>query len=83
MGRRLGATRRTPRFAVFTNPVEKGAFESDIVTEALGLDPLVAKNLLPFGEELLVKARLLYEIPGRFGRFGRSIGHSYHGDVLD
>jgi hypothetical protein len=68
---------------MFTNPVEQGAFETDVVTEAFGLDPLMAKNLFPFGEELLVKARLLYEIPGLFGRFGRSIGHGYHGNVLD
>jgi len=68
---------------VFANPVEEGALETDVMAEALGLDPFVAKDFFPFGEELLVKARLLYEIPGRFGRFGRSIGHGYHGEVLD
>lgn len=40
----------------------------------------MAENLLPFGEKLLVKAGLLYEIPGRFGRLGRSVGHGYHGE---
>ncbi|MGC4074367.1 MAG: hypothetical protein QM760_18020 [Nibricoccus sp.] len=68
---------------MFANPVQQSALKADIMTEALGLDPLVAKDLLPLGKELLVKARLLYEIPGRFGGFGRSIGHSYHGDVFD
>ena len=76
----MGATGGAPGFPVFTDPIEQGAFKTDIVAQTFRLDPLVAENLLPFGEELLVKARLLYEIPGRFGRFGRRVGHGYHGE---
>jgi hypothetical protein len=67
---------------VLTDPVEKRALEADVVTESLRLYPFVAKDLLPLGEKLLIKARLLYEVPGRFGRLGGSIGHGYHGEGL-
>lgn len=53
---------RTPAFAMFANPIEEGAFETDVVTESLGLDPLVLQNLFPLRQELLIKAGLLDEI---------------------
>ena len=71
-----------PGFAVFADPIQQGAFKPDVVSQALRFDPFMAENLLPFGEKLLVKAGLLYEIPGRFGRLGRGVGHGYHGEGL-
>jgi len=66
---------------VFTDPIQERSFESDIVSEPLGFDPLVSENLLPLREEFLVKAGLLYEVPGRFGRFKGGVGHGYHGEA--
>jgi len=78
----LGTPGGAPGLAMLADPVEKRAFEADIVTEALGFYPLMAKDFLPFGEKLLVKARLLYEVPGGFRRLGGSVGHGYHGKGL-
>ena len=60
--RLIGAAGGAPAVAVFADPVEQGAFEADVVTQPLGLQPLVAKDLLSFGKELLVETRLLYKV---------------------
>ncbi len=78
----LRATGGAPGFAMLANPVEQGAFETDVMAEAFGLDPFVAEDLFPLSEEFLIKTGLLYEVPGRFGRFEGSVGHGYHGDGL-
>jgi hypothetical protein len=58
----LGTTGGAPGFAVFSDPIEQGAFEAYVMTEAFGLDPLVSQDFLPLSEELLVKAGLLYKV---------------------
>lgn len=47
---------------MLTNPIEEGSFEANVVSEALGFQPLVTKYLLTLGEKLLVEARLLDEL---------------------
>ena len=66
------ATRGAPAFAMFADPIEKGALEADVVAESFGLEPFVLQDLFPFGEEFLVEAGLLDELAGRrcFGLFG-------------
>jgi hypothetical protein len=53
------AARGAPAVAVLADPVEQGAFETDVVAEPLGLEPLVLQDLLPLGQEFLVEAGLL------------------------
>ena len=52
---------RPPAVAMFADPVEERALKTDVVAESLGFQPLVAQNLFPFGEEFLIKRRLLNE----------------------
>ncbi len=55
---------------MFADPIEQGAFEADIVAQAFGFNPFVTEDLLSFGEKLLVKTGLLYEVARGFGRMG-------------
>ena len=64
-GRVLGAAGRTPAFAMLANPVEQGAFETDVVTQAFGFNPLVPEDFLTLGKEFLIETRLLHEFVGR------------------
>jgi hypothetical protein len=82
IGLGLGAAGGAPSLAMLADPIEKRALEADVVAETFGLDPFMAKDLLPLGEKLLVKAGLLYEVPGGFRRLGGSVGHGYHGKGL-
>jgi hypothetical protein len=38
-----------PAFTVLPNPVQQGALKPDVVAKALGLNPLVLQDFLPFG----------------------------------
>jgi hypothetical protein len=46
---------RAPSGTVFDDPIEKGAFESNIVALLLALDPLVTENFVPFGQKFFVE----------------------------
>ncbi len=61
-GARLSDAFVSPSRTVLHNPIKQSAFETDIVTGLLALNPLVPKNFLPFGQKLLVKNGVLYEI---------------------
>ena len=54
---KLIAARSAAGGAVAHDPIEKGFFESDIVPDFLALEPLVAQDFFPLGEELLVEKR--------------------------
>ena len=69
--------RRSPAFSMFTDPVEQGALETDVVAEAFGLQPLVFKNLLPLRQELLVETGLFDELTRVRGLLGRR-SHANH-----
>ncbi|HSH95363.1 MAG TPA: hypothetical protein VK968_14565, partial [Roseimicrobium sp.] len=64
----------TPFAAVLDDPVGKRAFEADVVSRLLGLDPLVTQNLLPLRLELPVEGRVLEKI-ARLATVCRLIGH--------
>ena len=49
---------------MLANPIEQGPFESDIVTEPLRLQPLMAEDLFSFSEKLLIEGRLFDELSG-------------------
>jgi hypothetical protein len=40
---------------MFHDPIEESLFEADVMAGLLALDPLVAEDFLPLGEEFLVK----------------------------
>lgn len=46
------------------DPVQERSFEADIVPGLLALDPLMAKNLLALGQELLIEHRIFYQFCG-------------------
>lgn len=54
-----------PALAMFSNPIEQGPFETDIVTETFGFQPLVFQDLFSFGEKFLIQAGLFHELAGR------------------
>ena len=56
------ATVGAPAVPVLANPVEQRALKADVVAQALGLEPLVAEDLFPLGEEFLIQRGLLYEL---------------------
>lgn len=60
---------------MLADPIEQGAFETDVVAEPLGLDPLVLQDLLPLGEKFLVEVRLFDELLAAFGLAGDRCGH--------
>jgi len=66
---------------VLSDPVQQSALEADVVAEAFRLNPFVAEDFLPFGEELLIEAGMLYKIPRGFGRGERGISHGDHGEA--
>ena len=47
-GQTRGATGDAPTLAVLTNPVEQGAFKTDVVSKPFGFNPFMAKNLFSF-----------------------------------
>ena len=51
-----------PAFAVLPNPIQQGALKADVVAKALGFNPLVLQDFLPFGQEFLVEAGLFHEL---------------------
>jgi hypothetical protein len=61
---------------MFANPIEEGAFETDVIPLFLGLNPLVSKNFFTFGQKLLVEGRTLGKSLLRSGFWGRG-GHIY------
>lgn len=61
----------SPGIAVFADPVQQSAFETDVISQPLRLDPLVSENLLPLSEKLLVKAGLLYKVSRGLGLLKR------------
>ena len=69
---------------MFTNPVEQGAFETDIVAEPFRLDPFVPEDFLPFRQEFLIETRLLHEFTGRTVGLVRTGGmHGDHGKMQE
>lgn len=50
---------------MLANPVQQGPFKTDIVTQSLGLDPLVTEDFLTFGQKFLIETRLLHKLMGR------------------
>ena len=48
---------------MLANPIEQGAFETDVVAQSFRLEPLVLQDFFPFGQELLVEAGLFNELP--------------------
>src|SRR3954466_15578425 len=46
---------------VFYDPVEQGLFKADVFAGLFAFDPLVLQNFFAFGQELLVKRRVLHE----------------------
>ena len=54
-----------PRSAVINDPVGQGAFEADVVTGLLGLDPLVPEYFVPFCLKLAIKRGVLQQIGRR------------------
>ena len=46
---------RTPVRAVLHDPVEERLFKADVATRLLTLDPFVAQDFLPLGEELFIE----------------------------
>lgn len=67
----LRTTCGTPAFAVFADPIQQGPFEAYVIAESLRLQPFMAENLFPLGEELLVEARRFYEFTGGLEIFRR------------
>ncbi len=71
---------------MLSDPVEQRAFKPDILPQPLGLDPFVAEDFLPFGEKLLIQARLLRKVTRcrwvRRLRAGRR-GQMSHGSQRD
>jgi len=62
---------------MFHNPIEERSFESDIVTDFFALNPFVAQDLLAFGQELLIKHRILDQICGIFLRGFHEVLHDF------
>jgi hypothetical protein len=62
---------------VFHNPIEKSSLKSDIVTDLFALNPFVAQYLLAFGQELLIKHRILDQIRGIFLRGFHEVLHDF------
>ncbi len=56
---------------MFSDPIEQGALETDVVAEPLGLQPLVSEDFLPLSQELLVEAGLFDEFAGVLEIFSR------------
>ena len=52
-----------PSGAMFYDPIEESFLESDVVARFLALQPFVAEDFLPFGEEFFVE-------PGFFDELG-------------
>src|SRR5208283_3504298 len=50
----LLAAGRPPALPVLPDPVQKRPLKTDVVAEALGLQPLVFEDLLPLRQEFLV-----------------------------
>lgn len=57
-----------PCGAVFDDPVEKGAFEADIMSGPFAFDPFMAEDFLAFGKKFFVEDRVLDKIRIAFGR---------------
>jgi len=53
------------------NPVEESSLEADIIPGLLAFDPLMAKNLLALGQELLIEHRI-------FDQFCRVFVRGFH-----
>ena len=47
----LALSFRAPGRSVFQDPINQGAFKTDVVTSFLALDPFVRKDLLAFGAQ--------------------------------
>jgi len=77
--RTQGAAGGAPAIAVFANPIQQRAFKTDVVTQPLGLDPLVAKDLFSLRKKFLVERGLLYELPSGFGLVS-GLTHGDHGE---
>jgi hypothetical protein len=60
-----GVTGFAPRGAVPDDPIREGTLETDVVAGLLGLDPLVAQNLLAFRLKLAVKRGVFQQIVRR------------------
>ncbi len=43
----MGASGNPPALAVLADPVEQGSLKADVVTETLGLQPLVSQYFFP------------------------------------
>src|SRR3989442_14553606 len=52
----------TPLGAVFDNPICQRAFKSDVITNFLGLNPLVLENFLPLGLKLAIEIRVFHQV---------------------
>jgi len=61
----LLTTRRPPALPVLANPIQQRPLETDIVTQALRLEPLVLQDFFPLGEKLLIKTGLFHKLSGR------------------
>ena len=60
-----------PAFAVFADPVEQRPLKTDVVTQSLGFQPLVAQDLLPLCKEFLIKRGLFDEFARGYGLCGQ------------
>lgn len=77
----LRAPSRSPSFTVLANPIQKRAFEPDIVAKSFRFEPFVAEDFFAFSEEFLIKSGLLYEVTGWLGlSWGRC--HGDHGGAV-
>lgn len=68
---KLFVARVPPAFAVFANPIEEGALETDVFALLLGFDPLVPENFLTLGKEFLIEGGPLGETLIASGGAGR------------
>ena len=57
LGRLGGAAQEAPARAVVPGPVNQGAFETDVATGLLGLNPLMSEDFFTLGEKLRVQGR--------------------------
>ena len=76
----LRTTGGAPALAMFANPIQQGALKPDVVSKPFRLYPFVPEDLFTFGEKLLVKGGLLYEVTGWLGLFC-GWRHGNHGEA--
>jgi hypothetical protein len=61
----------SPTFAMLANPVEQGAFKSDVVSQSLRFQPFVFQDFFPLRQKFLIKTGLFHKLPGRRGLLSR------------